>query len=233
MACILVVEDDAEIRDGIGIYLENQGYTVKKAANGRAGLDAVRAGGVDLVIADVMMPVMDGIAMVLALRRESDLPVIFLSAKSEDVDKITGLDIGADDYVTKPFVPMELLARVRAQLRRYERFARASETPAAEEGRVYRVGELELNEDAVTVTADGENVRLTPLEFKILSLLIRHPGRVFSAEEIYERVWNERAVNTETVMVHLRNLREKIEIDPKKPRYLKVVWGIGYKIEKN
>lgn len=232
MACILVVEDDAEIRDGIGIYLENQGYTVKKAANGRAGLDAVRAGGVDLVIADVMMPVMDGIAMVLALRRESDLPVIFLSAKSEDVDKITGLDIGADDYVTKPFVPMELLARVRAQLRRYERFARASEAPA-EEGRVYRVGELELNEDAVTVTADGENVRLTPLEFKILSLLIRHPGRVFSAEEIYERVWNERAVNTETVMVHLRNLREKIEIDPKKPRYLKVVWGIGYKIEKN
>ena len=231
MACILVVEDDAEIRDGIGIYLENQGYAVRKAANGRAGLDAVREGGVDLVIADVMMPVMDGISMVLALRRESDIPVIFLSAKSEDVDKITGLDIGADDYVTKPFVPMELLARVRAQLRRYERFSRSGDAPD-EGSRVYRVGELELNEDAVTVTAGGENVRLTPLEFKILSLLIRHPGRVFSAEEIYERVWNERAVNTETVMVHLRNLREKIEIDPKKPKYLKVVWGIGYKIEK-
>ena len=229
MACILIVEDDAEIRDGIGIYLENQGYAVKKAANGKLGLEAVREGGVDMVIADVMMPVMDGISMVLALRREFDLPVIFLSAKSEDVDKITGLDIGADDYVTKPFVPMELLARVRAQLRRYERYSRAPEAPR---GRVHRVGALELDEDAVTVTAEGENVKLTPLEFRILSLLIQNPGRVFPAEEIYERVWNERAVNTETVMVHLRNLREKIEIDPKKPKYLKVVWGVGYKIEK-
>ena len=181
---------------------------------------------------DVMMPRMDGITMVARLRERSDIPVIFLSAKSEEVDKILGLNMGADDYITKPFTPMELLARVASQLRRYKRFmerlnARIPESPA-----IHRIGGLEVNEETVEVVADGTPVRLTPIEFKILLLLVKNPGRVFSAEEIYERVWNERAVNTDTVMVHVRNIREKIEVNPKEPKYLKVVWGVGYKIEK-
>ena len=228
---ILVVEDDAEIRQGIGIYLKNQGYTVLEAADGAQGLAIIRSQTVHLAIVDIMMPVMDGITMVMQLRQDYDFPVIFLSAKSEDIDKITGLNIGADDYVTKPFVPMELLARVNSHLRRYQRFLQLTGGGAAAR-RIHTVGGLEIDEDAAAVRVDGEPVKLTPLEYKILLLLACNPGRVFPAEEIYERVWNERAVNTETVMVHLRNLREKIEIDPKKPKYLKVVWGIGYKIEK-
>ncbi len=230
-ANILVVEDDAEIRQGIGIYLKNQGYTVLEAANGAQGLEIIRSQTVHLAIVDIMMPVMDGITMVMQLRQNYDFPVIFLSAKSEDIDKITGLNIGADDYVTKPFVPMELLARVNSHLRRYQRFLQLAGA-AAPARRVHTVGGLEIDEDAAAVTVDGEPVKLTPLEYKILLLLAAHPGRVFPAEEIYERVWGERAVNTDTVMVHLRNLREKIEFDPKKPKYLKVVWGIGYKIDK-
>lgn len=231
--CVLVVEDDPEIRDGIGIYLKNQGYEVKKAANGKEGLRILEEEGpIHLIIADVMMPVMDGVTMVMKLREHHDLPVIMLSAKSEDIDKITGLNIGADDYVTKPFVPMELLARVNSQLRRYQKYLALAQrqAPALQE-RLYTVGGLELNEETASFTVDGSPVRLTPLEFGILSLLMKNPGRVFSAQEIYERVWNEKAVTTDTIMVHIRNIREKIEIDPKNPKYLKVVWGIGYKIE--
>ena len=228
---ILVVEDDAEIRQGIGIYLKNQGYTVLEAADGAQGLAIIRSQTVHLAIVDIMMPVMDGITMVMQLRQDYDFPVIFLSAKSEDIDKITGLNIGADDYVTKPFVPMELLARVNSHLRRYQRFLQLTGGGAAAR-RVHTVGGLEIDEDAAAVRVDGEPVKLTPLEYKILLLLACNPGRVFPAEELYERVWGERAVNTDTVMVHLRNLREKIEFDPKKPKYLKVVWGIGYKIDK-
>ena len=227
---ILVVEDDPEIRDGIGIYLKNQGYAVIKAENGKEGLELLeREAPIHLVIADVMMPVMDGVTMVMKLRERYDLPVIILSAKSEDIDKITGLNIGADDYVTKPFVPMELVARVNAQLRRYARYLERSGGKEGE--RLYTVGGLELNEETASLTVDGRPVRLTPLELGILSLLMKNPGRVFSASEIYERVWNEKAVTTDTIMVHIRNIREKIEIDPKNPKYLKVVWGIGYKIE--
>ena len=228
---VLVVEDDAEIRQGIGIYLKNQGYTVLEAADGAQGLAIIRSQTVHLAIVDIMMPVMDGITMVMQLRQDYDFQVIFLSAKSEDIDKITGLNIGADDYVTKPFVPMELLARVNSHLRRYQRFLQLTGGGAAAR-RIHTVGGLEIDEDAAAVRVDGEPVKLTPLEYKILLLLACNPGRVFPAEEIYERVWGERAVNTDTVMVHLRNLREKIEFDPKKPKYLKVVWGIGYKIDK-
>ena len=187
---------------------------------------------IHLAIVDVMMPRMDGITMVVRLREKWDIPVIFLSAKSEEVDKIMGLNMGADDYITKPFTPMELLARVGSQLRRYKRFMDRLEKKEPENSRIYQIGGLEVNEETVEVLADGSPVRLTPMEFKILLLLIKNPGRVFSAEEIYERVWNERAVNTDTVMVHVRNIREKIEINPKEPKYLKVVWGVGYKIEK-
>ena len=230
--CVLVVEDDPEIREGIGIYLKNQGYAVLKAADGREGLRMLESNEVHLAIVDVMMPVMDGVTMVMKLREKYDLPVIMLSAKSEDIDKITGLNIGADDYVTKPFVPMELLARVNSQLRRYQKYLALAQSKAAPpQGKLYTVGGLELNEETASLTVDGSPVRLTPLEFGILSLLMKNPGRVFSAQEIYERVWNEKAVTTDTIMVHIRNIREKIEIDPKNPKYLKVVWGIGYKIE--
>lgn len=230
---VLVVEDDAEIREGVSIYLKNQGYTVHGAANGKEGLEAAARGDIRLAIVDVMMPVMDGVTMVMKLRDAGyEFPVIMLSAKSEDVDKITGLNLGADDYVTKPFVPMELLARVHSHLRRYEKFLRLAGGGEETRQHVYTVGGLELCEETAEVTVDGTPAHLTPLEFRILTLLMKNPGRVFSAEEIYERVWNERAVNTDTIMVHVRNIREKIEIDPKNPRYLKVVWGIGYKIEK-
>ena len=234
-AQILVVEDDPEILEGVAIYLRNQGYTVHKAKNGREGLDIAAQQPIHLAIVDVMMPVMDGITMVMKLRERYEFPVIMLSAKSEDIDKITGLNIGADDYVTKPFAPMELLARVHSHLRRYERFLKLAETGSAaraDQHHILTVGGLELDEDAASLTVDGEPVKLTPLEFKILTLLMKHPGRVFSSEEIYERVWNDRAVNTDTVMVHLRSLRSKIEFDTRNPKYLKVVWGIGYKLEK-
>ena len=240
---ILLVEDDKEIREGIEIFLRGQGYTVFQAADGLEGLEVLEREEIHLAIVDIMMPRMDGVTMVVKLREKYDFPVIFLSAKSEEVDKIMGLNMGADDYITKPFTPMELLARVNSQMRRYRRFMELlersrgagrteAENGSVSSGNVYRVGGLELHEDTVEVFSDGAAVRLTPMEFKILALLMRSPGRVFSAEEIYERVWNERAVNTDTVMVHVRNIREKIEINPKKPKYLKVVWGVGYKIDK-
>ena len=229
---ILLVEDDKEIREGVEIFLKSQNYFVFQAADGIEGLEIMEREEIHLAIVDVMMPRMDGITMVVRLREKWDIPVIFLSAKSEEVDKIMGLNMGADDYITKPFTPMELLARVGSQLRRYKRFMDRLEKKEPENSRIYQIGGLEVNEETVEVLADGSPVRLTPMEFKILLLLIKNPGRVFSAEEIYERVWNERAVNTDTVMVHVRNIREKIEINPKEPKYLKVVWGVGYKIEK-
>jgi DNA-binding response OmpR family regulator len=227
---ILVVEDDREIADGVSIYLKNQGYQVFQASNGYEGLEVIKREHIHLAIVDIMMPMMDGITMTLQLRQDYDFPVIFLSAKSEEIDKVTGLNIGADDYVTKPFTPMELLARVNSQLRRYDRYLNAM--TQKEQKHVFTVGGLELDENLVQVSVDGVAVKCTPIEFKILSLLIKSPGRVFSAEEIYERVWQERVISTETVMVHIRNIREKIEFNPKEPKYLKVVWGVGYKLEK-
>lgn len=226
---VLVVEDDKEILEGISIYLKNQGYTVFKASNGFEGLEIMEKEEIHLAIADIMMPRMDGITMTMKLREKYEFPVIMLTAKSEEIDKVTGLNIGADDYVTKPFTPMELLARVNSHLRRYSKYLNVMEK---KEDNVYIMGGLELNENTVQVTVDGNPVKVTPLEFKILALLIKNPGRVFSAEEIYEKVWNERAVATDTIMVHIRNIREKIEINTKNPKYIKVVWGVGYKIEK-
>ena len=228
---VLVVEDDKEIRKGVEIYLKSQGYEVFQAADGVEGLEVIEKEEIHLAIVDIMMPRMDGISMVVKLREKYDFPVIFLSAKSEEVDKIMGLNMGADDYVTKPFTPMELLARVNSQLRRYRRFMEKLGNKE-ENARIHTIGWLEINEDNVEVTVDGEPVKMTPIEYKILLLLMKNPGRVFSAEEIYERVWNERAINTDTIMVHVRNIREKIEVNPREPKYLKVVWGIGYKIEK-
>ena len=225
---VLIVEDDKEIRDGVLIYLQSQGYKVFQAADGIEGLEVLEKEEIHLAIIDIMMPRMDGIRMTMKLREKYDFPVIMLSAKSEEVDKITGLNIGAEDYVTKPFTPMELMARVNSQLRRYRRFLEKL-TP---QEYVHVIGGLEINEDTVEVTMDGNPVKLTPIEYKILLLLAKNPGRVFSSEEIYERVWQEKAINTDTIMVHVRNIREKIEIDPKKPKYLKVGWGVGYKLEK-
>jgi len=231
---VLIVEDDKQIRDGIEIYLKSQGYIVYKAGDGIEGLQVIRENEIHLAIVDVMMPRMDGIHMVMQLRKEYDFPVIMLSAKSEDVDKIMGLNMGADDYVTKPFQPLELLARVNSHLRRYARYMKiAAQKEEDENSNIYSIGGIELNEDTKELRVDGEPVKVTPIEFKILSLLMRNPGRVFSADEIYERVWQERAINTDTVMVHVRNIREKIEYNPKEPKYLKVVWGVGYKFEKN
>ena len=230
---ILIVEDDKDIREGVGIYLKSQGYQVFMAADGLEGLKVLEEEEIHLPIVDIMMPRMDGITMTVKLREKYDFPVIMLSAKSEEVDKIMGLNIGADDYVTKPFTPMELMARVNSQMRRYRRFMeKLQEKENAQTDNIYSIGGLEVNESTFEVKVDDNPVKMTPMEFKILLLLIKNPGRVFSADEIYERVWNERAVNTETVMVHVRNIREKIEINPKEPKYLKVVWGVGYKIEK-
>ena len=226
---ILIVEDEREIAVAIEAYLLNQGYLVSIAANGVEALEVVSSQPIDLAIVDVMMPKMDGITFTMKLRETHHFPVIMLSAKSEEVDQIMGLNMGADDYVTKPFRPLELLARVNSQLRRYQRFSAIN--PENQQN-VLTIGGLELNMETKEFTVDGSLVKLTPIEYKILNLLMRHPGRVFPAEEIYERIWNETAVSTDTIMVHIRNIREKIEINPKKPKYLKVVWGIGYKIEK-
>ena len=229
---ILIVEDDKEIREGIEIYLKNQGYLVFQAADGVEGLEQIEKEEIHLAIVDVMMPRMDGITMVMQMRDKGyEFPVIMLSAKSEEVDKIMGLNMGEDDYVTKPFTTMELLARVNSHLRRYSKFLEAVGEKKQNE-KIHVIGGLELNEDTVEVFVDGKPVKMTPIEFKILMLLMKNPGRVFSAEEIYERVWNEQAINTDTIMVHVRKIREKIEINPRDPKYLKVVWGVGYKIEK-
>ena len=230
---ILIVEDDKDIREGVAIYLKSQGYEVFLAGDGMEGLKILENEDIHLAIVDIMMPRMDGITMTMKLREKHDFPVIMLSAKSEEVDKVMGLNIGADDYVTKPFTPMELLARVNSQMRRYRRVMEKLQANQEQQSDgIYSLGGLEVNESTFEVRVDDNPVKLTPMEFKILLLLIKNPGRVFSADEIYERVWNERAVNTETVMVHVRNIREKIEINPREPKYLKVVWGVGYKIEK-
>ena len=231
---ILVVDDEKEIADVVEIYLLNQGYKVFKANNGLEGMKIVDKEDIHLAIIDMMMPKMDGATMIMKLREKHNFPVIILSAKSEEVDQIMGLNIGADDYVNKPFKPLELLARVNSQLRRYTKYMNISDDDAGEnedEG-LYIIGGLELNENKRTVSVDDKPVKITPIEFKILNLLMKNPGRVFSSEEIYEKVWNENAINTDTVMVHIRNIREKIELDSKKPKYLKVVWGVGYKIDK-
>lgn len=228
---ILIVEDEKEINDAIEIYLKTQGYEVLKAFNGKQGINIIQNNEIHLSIIDIMMPIMDGIEMTLKIRNKYDFPIIMLSAKSEDIDKITGLNIGADDYITKPFVPMELLARVSSQLRRYSQFLEMK-NKIMDVRNKYIIGGLEMDLDTKEVSVDGNIIKVTPIEFKILELLMSHPGKVFSADNIYESVWQEKAINTDTVMVHIRNLREKIEINPKNPRYLKVVWGVGYKIEK-
>ena len=226
---ILVCDDDREIARAIEIYLNNEGFEVVKAHDGFEALNVVKSEDVKLAIMDVMMPKLDGIKATQMIRNEKDIPIIMLSAKSEDYDKIIGLNIGADDYVTKPFNPMELVARVKSQLRRYTQFGNAKES--AEEG-IYRVGGLTVDDNSKKVTVDGRSVTLTATEFGILKLLAQSPDRVFSMEQIYESVWDEPAYNPEnTVAVHIRHIREKIEINPKDPRYIKVVWGTGYKLE--
>ena len=226
---ILVVEDDIDIQKALLIYLKNQGYDVLVASNGLEGLNIINNNEIHLAIVDIMMPIMDGIEMTMKAREKYDFPIIFLSAKSEDIDKITGLNIGADDYITKPFVPLKLLARVKSHLRRHKKYLNALNQTIRNS---YTVGGLEIDLDTKEVSVDGRIVKVTPIEFKILELLMKSPGRVYSASQIYEIVWQEEAIATDTVMVHIRNLREKIEIDPKNPRYIKVVWGVGYKIDK-
>ena len=226
---VLVVDDEVEIASAIGIYLTSEGYKVCTAYDGIEALEVLEKNDdIDLIILDVMMPKLDGIRTLAKIREERELPVIILSAKSEDTDKILGLNIGADDYLTKPFSPLELMARVRSQLRRYRSY---SSKVIVETPDVYKIGGLELNTSRKELKVDGDYVKITPLEYKILSLLMSNKGRVFSIEEIYEKVWNEPAINADTVTVHVRRIREKIEINPKEPRYLKVVWGIGYKIQ--
>jgi len=228
---ILVCDDDKEIAGAIEIYLRNEGYNVFKAYDGLQALETARRENLHLIIMDIMMPNMDGIQATMKIREEKNIPIIMLSAKSEDYDKITGLNVGADDYVTKPFNPLELIARVKSQIRRYVNLGSIAGTQAVEG--VYSSGGLVVDDSQKTVTLDGEQVVVTPIEFGILKFLTENAGRVFSIGQIYEAVWNEPAYNPEnTVAVHIRRIREKIEIDPKNPKYLKVVWGIGYKIEK-
>lgn len=229
MANILVCDDDKEIVEAIQIYLENEGYSIFKAYDGEQAIEILGKTEIQLLIIDVMMPRLDGIHATLKIREYSSIPIIILSAKSEDADKILGLNIGADDYVTKPFNPLELVARVKSHLRRYTKLGNLSVTSQSE----YRVGGLLINDETKEVTVDDEPVKLTPIEYNILLLLVRNQGRVFSINQIYESIWNEDAVGADnTVAVHIRHIREKIEINPKEPRYLKVVWGVGYKIEK-
>lgn len=228
---ILVVEDEKDIALAIQAYLVNQGYNVFIGHNGVEGLEIIEKENIHLGIVDIMMPKMDGIEFTMKVRENYDFPIIMLSAKSEEIDKITGLNIGADDYVTKPFKPLELLARVNSQLRRYSKFLNMVQKDIKNEN-LFTIGGLELDTSTKEVNVDGNFIKTTPIEFKILTLLMQNPGRVFSADEIYEKVWKERAVNTDTIMVHVRNIREKIEMNPKDPKYLKVVWGVGYKIEK-
>lgn len=230
MAKILVCDDDKEIVEAIDIYLSQEGYEVLKAYDGMEALEVLKREKVDFLVIDVMMPKLDGIRATLKIREKNNMPIIILSAKSEDVDKILGLNIGADDYVTKPFNPLELVARVKSQLRRYTQLGSTAEVSGEE---IYTVGGLTINNDLKEVTVDGEPVKLTPIEYNILLLLVKHQGKVFSIDQIYESIWNENAIGVDnTVAVHIRHIREKIEINPKEPRYLKVVWGVGYKIEK-
>ncbi|WP_040213103.1 response regulator transcription factor [Clostridium polynesiense] len=227
---ILVVDDDLEIREAIEIYMKNEGYMVFKAADGLEALEILNEENIHLIIMDIMMPKMDGVRTTLKIRENKNIPIIMLSAKSEDIDKIMGLNMGADDYVTKPFNPLELIARVKSQLRRYTSLGNFA--VSANEDVIVNGG-LVLDDSSKEVTVDGEPAKLTAIEYKIIELLMKNRGRVFSIPEIYERVWNEPSYNSDnTVAVHIRRIREKIEINPKEPKYLKVVWGIGYKIEK-
>ena len=227
---ILVCDDDKEIVEAIEIYLTQEGYRILKAYDGTEALEMLEREEVHLLLLDVMMPKLDGIRATLKIREKNSIPIIILSAKSEDADKILGLNVGADDYVTKPFSPLELVARVKSQLRRYTQLGGTAKN---ENDKIYSVGGLRINDDLKEVTVDGELVRLTPIEYNILLLLMKNQGRVFSINQIYEMIWNEEAIGADnTVAVHIRHIREKIEINPKEPRYLKVVWGVGYKIEK-
>ncbi|MCI5857897.1 MAG: response regulator transcription factor [Agathobacter sp.] len=226
---ILVCDDDREIVDAIEIYLLQEGYEVCKAYDGEQAVAMMKQKKIDLLIIDVMMPKLDGVRATLQIRKESSIPIIILSAKAEDTDKILGLNVGADDYITKPFNPLELVARVKSQLRRYTTFSNQAGTSAEE---VYEVRGLTINDSLKKVCVDGEEVKLTPIEYNILLLLVKNKGKVFSINQIYESIWNEEAIGADnTVAVHIRHIREKIEINPKDPRYLKVVWGVGYKIE--
>ena len=230
MSTILVCDDDKDIVDAIDIYLTQEGYQVLKAYNGEEAIKVLKEKEVDLLIIDVMMPRLDGIRATLKIREEMSLPIIILSAKSEDADKILGLNIGADDYMTKPFNPLELVARVKSQLRRYTQLGSTSKEDSKYE---FKTGGLVIRDDLKRVTVDGETVKLTPIEYNILLLLVKNQGKVFSLNQIYESIWNEEAIGADnTVAVHIRHIREKIEINPKEPRYLKVVWGVGYKVEK-
>ena len=231
MAKILVCDDDKEIVEAIEIYLSQEGHQILRAYDGEEALKILEAEkDVELLIIDVMMPKLDGIRATLKVREANNIPIIILSSKSEDADKILGLNVGADDYVTKPFNPLELIARVKSQLRRYTQLG---STSGNEREEVYTTGGLVINDDLKEVTVDGEQVRLTPIEYNILLFLVKNQGKVFSIDQIYENIWNEDAIGVDnTVAVHIRHIREKIEINPKEPRYLKVVWGVGYKIEK-
>lgn len=227
---VLVCDDDREIVEAIEIYLSQEGYKVLKAYDGEEALKVLDREKVDLLIIDVMMPKLDGIRATLKIREKKNMPIIILSAKSEDADKILGLNVGADDYMTKPFNPLELTARVKSQLRRYTQLG---STIDKSNQAVYAVGGLSIDDEQKEVTVDGKPVRLTPIEYNILLLLVKNQGKVFSIDQIYESIWNEDAIRVDnTVAVHIRHIREKIEINPKEPRYLKVVWGVGYKIEK-
>lgn len=229
MANILVCDDDKEIVDAIEIYLSQDGYRILKAYDGEQAIEILKKEDVHLLIMDVMMPKLDGIRATLKIRENSSIPIIMLSARSEDTDKILGLNIGADDYITKPFNPLELAARVKSNLRRYTSLGSLN----ADNKAVYQVGGLAINDDTKQVTVDGEPVKLTPIEYNILFLLVKNQGRVFSIDQIYESIWNEDAIGADnTVAVHIRHIREKIEINPREPRYLKVVWGVGYKVDK-
>ena len=230
MAKILVCDDDKDIVEAIDIYLTQEGYEVLKAYDGDEAIKVLKSNEVDLLIMDVMMPRLDGIRATLKIRENMSLPIIILSAKSEDADKILGLNIGADDYITKPFNPLELVARVKSQLRRYTQLGSTARSDNQSE---FRTGGLVIWDDLKDVTVDGEKVKLTPIEYNILLLLVKNQGKVFSINQIYENIWNEEAIGADnTVAVHIRHIREKIEINPKEPRYLKVVWGVGYKVEK-
>ena len=230
MAKILVCDDDKDIVEAIDIYLTQEGYEVQKAYDGDEAIKVLKSNEVDLLIMDVMVPRLDGIRATLKIRENMSLPIIILSAKSEDADKILGLNIGADDYITKPFNPLELVARVKSQLRRYTQLGSTARSDNQSE---FRTGGLVIRDDLKEVTVDGEKVKLTPIEYNILLLLVKNQGKVFSINQIYENIWNEEAIGADnTVAVHIRHIREKIEINPKEPRYLKVVWGVGYKVEK-
>ncbi len=229
MANILVCDDDREIVDAIEIYLSQDGYRIFKAYDGQQAIEILEKEDIHLLIMDVMMPRLDGIRATLKIREYSSIPIIMLSAKSEDTDKIFGLNIGADDYITKPFNPLELAARVKSNLRRYTSLG----SIGGENKAIYQVGGLVVNDENKQVTVDGEAVKMTPIEYNILLLLVKNQGKVFSINQIYESIWNEDAIGADnTVAVHIRHIREKIEINPKEPRYLKVVWGVGYKIDK-